>query len=287
MTPAEETPAQGPPENPPSKGPPDERPVPPDWVEAVKRLMQVVDTLRSPGGCPWDAEQTLETLAPHLVEESHEMADAVARKDVPGIEEELGDLLMGIFMMARVASEKEDFDPASVSEAITRKLIRRHPHVYGDVVADESGQVLHNWEAIKKREKEEAGGDTSVLSGVPRSLPALLRAWRVGGKAANAGFDWPDLQGPVEKVEEEWGEFKEAAESGDKERASEELGDLLFAVVNVARRMEIEPELALRGTIERFTRRFRWVEEHLEKDVSEATLEEMDALWDQAKAHES
>lgn len=275
------------PETSPSSGDPEERPVPAEWVTAIERLMQVVDTLRSPGGCPWDAEQTLETLAPHLVEESHEMADAVARKDLMGIEEELGDLLMGILMMARVASESGDFDPASLAEAITAKLIRRHPHVYGQVSVDESGQVLRNWEAIKKKEKEEAGADTSALSGVPRSLPALLRAWRVGAKAANAGFDWPDLQGPVEKVEEEWQEFREAVQADDLESASEELGDLLFSVVNVARRMNIEPELALRGTIERFSGRFRWVESNLGKDVSEATLEEMDALWEEAKKRES
>ncbi|HBF22402.1 MAG TPA: nucleoside triphosphate pyrophosphohydrolase [Planctomycetes bacterium] len=271
----------------PSSGNPEERPVPAEWVAAIERLMQVVDTLRSPGGCPWDAEQTLETLAPHLVEESHEMADAVARKDLMGIEEELGDLLMGILMMARVASESGDFDPASLAEAITAKLIRRHPHVYGQVSADKSGQVLRNWEAIKKKEKQEAGADTSALSGVPRSLPALLRAWRVGAKAANAGFDWPDLQGPVEKVEEEWQEFREAVHADDLDSASEELGDLLFAVVNVARRMNIEPELALRGTIERFSGRFRWVESNLGKDVAEATLEEMDALWEEAKKRES
>ena len=275
------------PEISPSSGDPEERPVPAEWVTAIERLMQVVDTLRSPGGCPWDAEQTLETLAPHLVEESHEMVDAVARKDLMGIEEELGDLLMGILMMARVASESGDFDPASLAEAITAKLIRRHPHVYGQVSVDESGQVLRNWEAIKKKEKEEAGADTSALSGVPRSLPALLRAWRVGAKAANAGFDWPDLQGPVEKVEEEWQEFREAVQADDLESASEELGDLLFSVVNVARRMNIEPELALRGTIERFSGRFRWVESNLGKDVSEATLEEMDALWEEAKKRES
>ena len=148
-------------------------------------------------------------------------------------------------------------------------------------------KYLETEEAIKKKEKQEAGADTSALSGVPRSLPALLRAWRVGAKAANAGFDWPDLQGPVEKVEEEWQEFREAVHADDLDSASEELGDLLFAVVNVARRMNIEPELALRGTIERFSGRFRWVESNLGKDVADATLEEMDALWEEAKKRES
>jgi len=249
--------------------------------------MQVVDTLRGPGGCPWDAKQTVETLAPHLVEECHEMADAVARADMEGTCEELGDLLMGVLMVARVASEERGFDPGDVARGITEKLIRRHPHVYGETVVDGDGQVLRNWEAIKKQEKADKGEDESALAGVPRSLPALLRAYRVGQKAAHSGFDWPDLEGPAHKVDEEWAEFRAAAEAGDHERAGEELGDLLFAVVNVARKLKIEPELALRGTVERFSRRFRHVEKGLEKPMAEATLEEMDVLWEEAKRHEA
>lgn len=262
---------------------PVERPVPAPWLAAIERLMQVVDTLRAPGGCPWDAKQTVETLAPHLVEESHEMADAVARGDMDGVREELGDLLMGVLMVARVASEDRGFDPGDVAAEITAKLIRRHPHVYGETVVDGAGQVLRNWEAIKKQEKADKGEDESALAGVPRSLPALLRAYRVGEKAANAGFDWPDLAGPSAKVEEEWGEFRAAVESGDRAAAAAELGDLLFAVVNVARKLKIEPELALRGTVERFSRRFRHVEAGLGKPLADATLEEMDVLWEQAK----
>jgi len=265
---------------------PPERPVPPATLEAVARLIQVVDTLRSPGGCPWDQKQTVESLTPHLVEECHEIADAVARKDAPNTCEELGDLMMGILMVARVAEEDRGFDLVAVCEGIVAKLIRRHPHVYGEVEVDGSGEVLRNWEAIKKQEKQDKGADESVLAGVPRSMPALLRAYRVGEKASNAGFDWPDLAGPSAKVEEEWGEFQEAIASEDKERASEELGDLLFAVVNVARKLKIEPELALRGTIERFSARFRHVEQGIGKPLAEATLEEMDVLWDEAKTHE-
>jgi len=263
---------------------PPERPVPVATLEAVARLIQVVDTLRSPGGCPWDQKQTVESLTPHLVEECHEMADAVARKDAGETCEELGDLMMGILMVARVAEEDRGFGLQDVAEAITAKLIRRHPHVYGETVVAGSGEVLRNWEQIKKQEKQDKGSDESVLSGVPRSMPALLRAYRVGEKASNAGFDWPDLQGPSAKVEEEWAEFQEAVASDDKERASEELGDLLFAVVNVARKLKIEPELALRGTIERFSARFRHVEQKLAKPLAEATLEEMDALWEEAKS---
>lgn len=262
---------------------PQERPVPAATLEAVARLIQVVDTLRSPGGCPWDQKQTVESLTPHLVEECHEMADAVARENAGDTCEELGDLMMGILMVARVAEEDRGFGLQDVAEAITAKLIRRHPHVYGETVVEGSGEVLRNWEQIKKQEKQDKGSDESVLSGVPRSMPALLRAYRVGEKASNAGFDWPDLQGPSAKVEEEWSEFQEAITSEDKERASEELGDLLFAVVNVARKLKIEPELALRGTIERFSARFRHVEESLTKPLAEATLAEMDALWEEAK----
>ena len=263
---------------------PEERPVPDDQRAALIRLLQVVDTLRSPGGCPWDAKQTVETLAPHLVEECHEMADAVARHDDDGIREELGDLLMGIFMVARVASEERGFDTADVARGITEKLIRRHPHVYGEVEVREAKQALRNWERIKKEEKRERGAeDTSALSGVPRSLPALLRAYRVGEKAANCGFDWPDSAGPMAKVEEEWQEFREAVDGGDEERVAEELGDLLFAVVNVARKLGVEPELALRGTVERFSRRFRHMEERLGDGMAEASLAEMEALWEEAK----
>ena len=170
-------------------GTPSEKPVPADWLAAVERLMQVVDTLRSPGGCPWDAKQTVESLAPHLVEECHEMADAVARGDAADTCEELGDLLMGVLMVGRVAGEDRGFDTADVARGITEKLIRRHPHVYGEAQASDDAEALRNWEAIKLREKEsKAAEQRSVLSGVPRSLPALLRAYRVGEKASNCRF---------------------------------------------------------------------------------------------------
>lgn len=274
----------------PATQPPVEKPVPADWTAALERLLQVVDTLRSPGGCPWDQKQTVETLAPHLIEEAHEMADAVARGSHADTCEELGDLLMGILMIGRVASEDRGYDPAAIAEGITAKLIRRHPHVYGEVQVDGSGQVLRNWEAIKQQEKAEKGEDPSVLAGVPRSLPALLRAYRVGQKASNAGFDWPDLAGPIEKIDEELAELREALAGEDRTRQEEELGDLLFAIVNVARKLKIEPELALRGTVERFQSRFRVVEQGLAaegRSLAEASLAEMDALWDEAKAREN
>jgi len=267
--------------------PPTTKPVPPKVLQALANLYQVIDELRSPGGCPWDIKQTVESLAPHLVEECHEMADAVARKSAADTCEELGDLMLGVMMVARVAEEDRGFGLTEVADGIRQKLIRRHPHVYGEVKVEGASEVLQNWEAIKKQEKIDKGEDESTLSGVPRSLPALLRAYRVGAKASNAGFDWPDLAGPSAKVEEEWQEFQEAVASGNKDRATEELGDLLFAVVNVARKMKIEPELALRGTIERFSSRFGYVERHLDKDLADATLEEMDVLWEQAKTKAS
>lgn len=265
-----------------------ERAVPADQLAALQRLMQVIDTLRSPGGCPWDAKQSVESLAPHLVEECHEMADAVARGDMQETCDELGDLLMGVLMVSRVAAEDRGFSTLDVAQRITDKLIRRHPHVYGEVQVKGDGEVLQNWEAIKKQEREAKGAvDTSALSGVPRSLPGLLRAYRVGEKASNAGFDWPDMNGPTGKVEEEWAEFRAAVAADDKKAAEEELGDLLFAIVNVARKMKIEPELALRGTIERFMSRFRHIEKNLGKPLQEASLEEMDVLWEAAKKTES
>ncbi|MCH2101830.1 MAG: nucleoside triphosphate pyrophosphohydrolase [Planctomycetes bacterium] len=270
--------------------PPVEKPVPTEWTAALERLMQVVDTLRSPGGCPWDQKQTVESLAPHLVEEAHEMADAVARGSHADTCEELGDLLMGVLMIGRVASEDRGYDSAAIAEGVIGKLIRRHPHVYGEAEVDGSSEVLRNWEAIKKQEKAEKGEDQSALTGVPRSLPALLRAYRVGQKASNAGFDWPDLAGPVEKIDEELGEFREALEGEDRHRQEEELGDLLFAIVNVARKLKIEPELALRGTVERFQSRFLIVEQSLAADgkaLADVSLAEMNALWNAAKAREN
>lgn len=262
---------------------PQEKPVPREELEAHERLMQVVDTLRTE--CPWDAKQTVETLAPHLVEEAHEFADAVARGDMPDACEELGDLLMGVLMVARTAADGRGFGGADVARGVTDKLIRRHPHVYGATQVEGAGEVVKNWEDIKKAEKRAKGLDESALAGVPRSLPALLRAYRVGQKAAAAGFDWPDLHGPAEKVDEEWGELREAIASGDQAAAAAELGDLLFAVVNVARKLGIEPELALRSTVERFQARFAYVEQNLGKPLREASLAEMDALWEQAKRH--
>lgn len=253
-------------------------------MQAIERLVQLVDTLRI--HCPWDRKQTVATLTPHLLEECHEFADAVAKKDNDDTCEEIGDLLMGAFMVARVAQDDDSFSIIEVCDNVCEKLIRRHPHVYGEVEVADGDEVLQNWEQIKKQEKADKGEKKSALSGVPPALPALLKAYRVGQKAANSGFDWPDLQGPTAKVEEEWAELQEAIAGGDKQRINDEMGDMLFALTNMARKLKIEPEMALRSTIERFTRRFNYVEQHLGDKLSSATLEEMDVLWNEAKSKE-
>ncbi len=267
----------------------EERPVPSEWLAALERLMQVVDTLRGPHGCPWDQKQSVESLVPHLIEESHELADAAASGDMQHCREELGDLLMGVLMVARVADEDRGFGPAEVASGVVEKLIRRHPHVYGSAEVRDRGEVAGNWERIKAEEKKASGADPSVLSGVPATLPALLRAYRIGQKAAAAGFDWPDADGPADKVAEELGELRQAVASGNRAHAEAELGDLLFAVVNLARKLEIEPELALRGTLERFRSRFAHVEAGLAaqgRTPQQSDVAEMEALWEQAKANE-
>ncbi|MAU94202.1 MAG: nucleoside triphosphate pyrophosphohydrolase [Planctomycetes bacterium] len=261
-----------------------EREVSDEQLQAIARLVQLVDTLRI--HCPWDRKQTVASLAPHLIEECHEFADAVAKKDNENTCEEIGDLLMGAFMVARVAQDDDSFTIVEVCDNVCEKLIRRHPHVYGETEVANDGEVLKNWEQIKKQEKVDKGEEKSALSGVPSSLPALLRAYRVGQKASNSGFDWPDLQGPTAKVEEEWVELQEAIAGGDKQRISDEMGDMLFALTNMARKLKIEPEMALRGTIERFTSRFNYVEQQLGDSLGSATLEEMDALWGEAKSKE-
>ena len=261
-----------------------EREVPDEQLQAIARLVQLVDTLRI--HCPWDRKQTVASLTPHLIEECHEFADAVAKKDNENTCEEIGDLLMGALMVVRVAQDDDSFSIVEVCDNVCDKLIRRHPHVYGEVEATDSDEVLRNWEQIKKQEKAEKGDAKSALSGVPSSLPALLRAYRVGQKASNSGFDWPDLEGPTAKVEEEWIELQEAIAIGDKQRISDEMGDVLFALTNMARKLKIEPEMALRGTVERFTSRFNHVEKQLGDKMGSATLEEMDVLWDEAKSKE-
>jgi tetrapyrrole methylase family protein/MazG family protein len=256
-------------------------------VEALKGLVEVIDRLRAPDGCPWDLKQTVSSMAPMLLEEAYESVDAIAGDRPAKVCEELGDLLMNVFLIAKIAEQDGDFDLGDVARGIAEKLIRRHPHVFGAERVAGVDQVLANWEKIKKQERAadaDATADRSAVAGVPRALPALLRAARIGEKAGRVGFEWPDVTGAQQKVEEEWRELASAIESDDRASAERELGDLLFAVVNVARHLKIDPETALRRATDTFEQRFRYVETNLGKELEDASLDEMERMWQQAKA---
>lgn len=257
---------------------------------AMARLLSIMDRLRDPGGCPWDREQTLRTLTPYLLEEAHEVIEAIESGDAAHHREELGDLLFQVVFQARIAREEGKFDFADVCEAISAKLTRRHPHVFGQVTVSGSGEVVKNWERIKADERKEKGeAPRSAIGGVPVALPALVRAERLTEKAGAVGFDWPDAASVMAKVQEELGELQEAMQAGARERIEQELGDLLFAVANLGRWVKVHPEEALRGTLRRFEGRFHHIEEKLRgrgKSPRESSLAEMDELWDEAKARE-
>jgi MazG family protein len=249
-----------------------------------------MDRLLAPGGCPWDREQTLDTLRPFLVEETYEVLDALSRGDVAGHCEELGDLLMQIVFQAALRAAQGAFDIDAVIASISDKLIRRHPHVFGDAVGvTTSDQVLAQWEEIKRAEKAAAGPTrVRILAGV-KPGPALARAQKIGSKAGKVGFDWPGWEGSFAKVEEEVREVAEAARAGEPGAMHHEIGDLLFAVVNVARKLGVDAENALIDATSRFQRRFEAVEDALaerSKTPQTSTLEEMDALWDDVKRRE-
>ena len=252
---------------------------------ALPRLVEVMDRLLAPDGCPWDREQTLETLRPFLVEETYEVLDALSRNDVKGHCEELGDLLMQIVFQAALRRAEGAFDIDDVVNGISDKLVHRHPHVFADAKAETSEQVLAQWEEIKLAEKAAKGVRTDrVLAGV-KPGPALARAQKVGAKAAKVGFDWPDVSGSLAKIEEEVREVREVV-SGDAEKRHHEIGDLLFAVVNVARKLDVDAEQALIDATRRFQQRFEFVEDRLSergKTPRSSSLEEMDALWNDAK----
>jgi MazG family protein len=248
--------------------------------DQIARLIAVMALLRHPQkGCPWDREQTLESLKPYLVEETYEVLDAIDSGDPQEICTELGDVLLQIAFQSQIASEAGWFDFHDVAESISRKLIRRHPHVFGDSTAQTPDDVIELWEATKQKEKAGAG----LLEGVPRHLPALQKAHRMTEKAARVGFDWPDVTGVLDKVREEAGELVDAATPEEQEA---ELGDLLFALANLARHLDIDPEAALQKTNGRFQRRFRHVETESSaqgRELSSMSLAEMDTLWDEAK----
>ncbi len=255
---------------------------------AFERLCAIVSRLRAPGGCPWDREQTLDSLKPCLVEESYELLDVMAGDNAAGHREELGDVLLQVVFQSLIREERGEFAIADVLNGVSDKLVRRHPHVFGDVAVKGTDDVLRNWEKIKKGEKKDEGGaPRSAIAGVPASLPSLLRAQRVQAKAARVGFDWPDKDGPKAKISEELGELEEAARSGDAAKIEDEMGDVLFSIVNLCRFLKVDAEMALRGAVEKFSRRFQAVERATQAagvDMRNCSLAELDRYWDEAKA---
>ena len=252
-------------------------------------LMEVVFQLRSPGGCPWDREQTHTSLRPYLIEEAFEVVEAIDTGEMNKLREEMGDLLLQIALHSAIAQESGIFTINDVVAEIVEKMIRRHPHVFGDARVSTSGEVLRRWEDIKTRERGD-DPERSVLAGIPPGLPALMQAYKLQKKAARVGFDWERVEDAWAKAHEEMRELEEAYREGQPDKIVEELGDLLFAVVNVSRFLKVEPEGALAGTIQKFTRRFRFIEEEARKAgrrLSEMTLGEMDELWNQAKLDEA
>jgi ATP diphosphatase len=264
----------------------------------IARLIEIMAALRTPGtGCPWDLEQNFSTIAPYTLEEAYEVADAIARDDLDDLREELGDLLLQVVFHARMAQEQGCFDFGDVVEAITAKLLRRHPHVFGDARGLTPQAVEGLWDRIKagekaeRRAREQPDGEVSAgaLAGVPVGLPALTRALKLQQKAGKVGFDWNDPLAVLAKIREEADEIAEAIATGDQQQAEGEVGDLLFAMVNLARHLDIDPEAALRATNRKFERRFASIERALAqrgKSPKDSSLPEMDALWDAAKAEE-
>jgi ATP diphosphatase len=257
----------------------------------ITRLIEIMAALRTPGsGCAWDLEQSFETIAPYTLEEAYEVADAIARGDRAGLEDELGDLLLQVVFHARMAEEQGAFDFGNVVEGITAKLIRRHPHVFADAQGHTAQSVKGLWEHIKTQENAEHGeAEGGALAGVPLALPALTRALKLQDKAGRVGFDWNDPRAVLAKIREEADEIEAALHAGDNVHVAHEIGDLLFAVVNLARHMAADPEGVLRATNVKFERRFAAIEAALTvrgKRPQDATLAEMDALWDAAKEAE-
>lgn len=250
-------------------------------MEAFGRLLDIMDELRQK--CPWDRKQTNQSLRPNTIEEVYELCDALIHDDHHNICKELGDVLLHIVFYAKIGSETGDFDIKDVCDKLCEKLIFRHPHVFGDEQAETSEKVIQNWEQLKLKEKD---GNKTVLSGVPTSLPTLIKAYRIQDKARNVGFDWEQREQVWDKVKEEISEFEAEVAHMDKDKAEAEFGDVLFSLINAARLYKINPDNALERTNQKFIRRFNYLEAHTiqaGKPLTEMTLEEMDAIWDEAK----
>ncbi len=244
--------------------------------EAFGRLVRIMDELREQ--CPWDRKQTMESLSSLTVEETYELVDAIESGDLGNVKEEIGDLMLHMVFYSRIAEEKKAFDISDAIHSVCDKLIRRHPHIYGDIKVNDDAEVKQNWERIKMRE-----GKKSILQGVPNALPALIKAQRMQEKAGQVGFEWEHTEDVWKKVEEELSEFQQALHNGHTEKKTEEFGDLLFALVNYARFLDIDANRALDLTNRKFKDRIEYIEQNANKPMSEMTLEEMDLLWEKAK----
>ena len=251
------------------------------------RLKAMMVRLRDPeNGCPWDIEQSFKTIAPYTIEEAYEVSQAIDNQDMGELKEELGDLLMQVVFHAQMADEIDAFNYDSVSDALVRKMISRHPHVFGDDIERNATEQTQAWEAVKAEERKQKGksSEKSILDGIAAALPALMRAEKLQKRAARVGFDWPDMVGVIDKITEEANELVEAQENGEPQsRIHEEMGDLLFAVTNLARKLGVDPEHALRDTNKKFTNRFNYIERQSRKPLTKMTLDEMETLWQDAK----
>ena len=245
-------------------------------LQAFERLLTIMDTLRLE--CPWDRKQTMESLRNLTIEETYELADAILDQNLDEVKEEIGDLMLHMVFYAKIADEKGAWDVSDALNAVCEKLIKRHPHIYGDIKVKDEEEVKKNWEQLKLAE-----GKKSVLSGVPNSLPAMVKAYRMQEKTAQVGFEWENAAQVWDKVEEEMQEFKEVADQGDQEKMEEEFGDVLFSMINYARFKNIDPETALEKINKKFKSRFEYIEANATKDLKNMSLEEMDKLWDEAK----
>lgn len=248
-------------------------------LEAIDRLLTIMDELRV--GCPWDRKQTMQSLRHLTIEETYELGDAILDNDLEEVKKELGDLLLHIIFYSKIGSETNDFDIADVAHAISDKLVDRHPHIYGDIEVEDEQEVQRNWEKLKLKE-----GKKSVLEGVPRSLPAMVKASRIQDKVAGVGFDWEEPQQVFEKLQEELGELQEEVNANDQEKIEAEFGDVLFSMINYARFLKVDPESALERTNKKFIKRFQYLESKattLGKSLSDMTLAEMDVFWEEAK----
>ena len=250
-------------------------------LKAFERLLNIMDDLREK--CPWDKKQTLKSLSLLTIEETYELTDAIQEGNLEDLKGEIGDLMLHLVFYSKIASETNEFDITDVLNTVCDKLVHRHPHIYGDVVAKDEAAVKRNWELLKLQEK----GKKSILQGVPKSLPAIVKAYRIQEKVKQVGFDWEDKEEVWDKVEEELGELQLTIDDREgEERIADEFGDVLFALINYARFLNIDPEAALEHTNKKFIRRFQYIEQSSDKHVSELSLDEMDQLWDEAKEKE-